>query len=399
MMKNIYNFSKAFVLLFFLTPITSVSLAADSGQLTFTEHIENNEVHDLGDLVSENAKTSPPMSVWGLIGHLLNPYNATDVSSYMSRLAVALILLLVVLTVYAVIISLIVAVEAALFAGILATAGAAVTVNFWAMTAGLGLLAMFHYAMAHVNIVSMGRSATVSEIVDQKGFYTEEPTAQDNSTNARDFIYPIQIEQIEKEFPTVSNVEQISFANTDEVKQFGNFPTAQNEEVVMPQLIQNNIEATELIDKIEESTTLEEVTELIEAAILEGSLKEAVTIINSLKIENPDLADEEVVEGEIKVAAQMEEIQENAITHKMTLMNPIEVSVYPNPTLGEITIKIDGVEEAAQIEVYSSVGQVVFSQTTSEKQVKLDLRNYDAGIYFIRINNGENSKTARIVKK
>jgi photosystem II stability/assembly factor-like uncharacterized protein len=65
--------------------------------------------------------------------------------------------------------------------------------------------------------------------------------------------------------------------------------------------------------------------------------------------------------------------------------------VYPNPTKGNLTIEFkDVLDQPAYIKVYKSAGNLVFSGKYQHvKSVHLDLSDFDAGVYFIKITNGD----------
>lgn len=69
----------------------------------------------------------------------------------------------------------------------------------------------------------------------------------------------------------------------------------------------------------------------------------------------------------------------------------LKVNLYPNPT--KKSINISGLNEKATIEIYNTIGSKVLEQIfTGETQLNID---FPAGMYFAKINSGEQS----IVKK
>lgn len=69
----------------------------------------------------------------------------------------------------------------------------------------------------------------------------------------------------------------------------------------------------------------------------------------------------------------------------------LEVKIYPNPAQKSITIS--GLNDKATIEIYNSLGAKIMSQKfIGNTQFNID---FPAGIYYAKINSGEQS----IVKK
>jgi hypothetical protein len=73
--------------------------------------------------------------------------------------------------------------------------------------------------------------------------------------------------------------------------------------------------------------------------------------------------------------------------------------IYPNPTKGIFTVSLAQLDDNASIIVYSVVGAVIINQQLNSKQTIINLEAYDKGIYFVKITNGNNIVTQRIVKQ
>ena len=68
------------------------------------------------------------------------------------------------------------------------------------------------------------------------------------------------------------------------------------------------------------------------------------------------------------------------------LRSGTNISVYPNPTGGTVTIESSTLEEGDRIEVYSSTGTLVKQYSAGSRQTKIDLANQPKGIYIIKVN-------------
>jgi hypothetical protein len=75
--------------------------------------------------------------------------------------------------------------------------------------------------------------------------------------------------------------------------------------------------------------------------------------------------------------------------------NYIKANIYPNPTYNNITIESDEVD---QVEVLDICGRVLF---TSEVRGTLivDMKEYEAGIYFVRLHNDGATSVQKVIKK
>lgn len=80
---------------------------------------------------------------------------------------------------------------------------------------------------------------------------------------------------------------------------------------------------------------------------------------------------------------------------QMSLQN---ISVYPNPTLGQINF--DGIDSTITVEIYNAVGQIVLRKVENTN-FSIDMSEYDAGVYSVRLLS-ENSNIVvvkRIIKE
>lgn len=62
-----------------------------------------------------------------------------------------------------------------------------------------------------------------------------------------------------------------------------------------------------------------------------------------------------------------------------------DISIYPNPAESYFTIELKNVDSIErELVVYNTSGKLVYSSTMN-KEVTLDVQNWTAGLYFIRI--------------
>jgi len=76
---------------------------------------------------------------------------------------------------------------------------------------------------------------------------------------------------------------------------------------------------------------------------------------------------------------------------------PIAI-VYPNPTDGLFTLEFD-TDGVYNLTLTDMSGKVLFYETVSGQSVQIDITNYFAGVYLLKINNGKGQTTKRIVKE
>ena len=71
-----------------------------------------------------------------------------------------------------------------------------------------------------------------------------------------------------------------------------------------------------------------------------------------------------------------------------------EVNIYPNPVSDYL--KIENLGESTDISIYRTTGQLVLTVSPAMGSTEIDMSNLSAGIYFVKMQNGNNSLTKKI---
>lgn len=82
-----------------------------------------------------------------------------------------------------------------------------------------------------------------------------------------------------------------------------------------------------------------------------------------------------------------------------SLSQELNVSIYPNPTVANATIHIEGATEGAvSIELFTLTGAQVGNFNTANGTFNLDLTNYENGTYIIRVTSNDQVKILKLIK-
>jgi uncharacterized delta-60 repeat protein len=73
-----------------------------------------------------------------------------------------------------------------------------------------------------------------------------------------------------------------------------------------------------------------------------------------------------------------------------------KLKIYPNPNNGNFTIQFDVISENNAVEIYSVLGQKVFEKSEIKTNT-IEISNLEKGLYFIKVNNQNNSKTKKVL--
>ena len=94
----------------------------------------------------------------------------------------------------------------------------------------------------------------------------------------------------------------------------------------------------------------------------------------------------------VRECANLGKIQVNSSLQK-------EIAIYPNPVSNQLTIKLPSVynENPTQVELYNSIGQLVLAKTYTETNIEFSVSSFPKGLYILKIQNGEEMKTEKII--
>ena len=81
------------------------------------------------------------------------------------------------------------------------------------------------------------------------------------------------------------------------------------------------------------------------------------------------------------------------------LLNP-EINIYPNPSTGKFYVEVgESFKINTKIEVFNLIGMKVFETLVRDSKTELDLSTMKQGIYYVRVDDGKNSFTQKVVKQ
>ncbi len=95
-------------------------------------------------------------------------------------------------------------------------------------------------------------------------------------------------------------------------------------------------------------------------------------------------------------------IREDAVSSTTEIISAAEFKIFPNPTGGHVTLqKSTGTNQSAQIRVFNSTGQLVYSseQQLSGGMTQLELENLSPGLYVVQMSTGDNTYSERLIIK
>jgi polyhydroxybutyrate depolymerase len=73
------------------------------------------------------------------------------------------------------------------------------------------------------------------------------------------------------------------------------------------------------------------------------------------------------------------------------------VTIYPNPTNGEVFIVTEHFNSSSMVNVFDAMGKLIVNQNLVSSTSKIDLSDYEKGIYFIQVTTAENTFTKKVI--
>jgi len=106
------------------------------------------------------------------------------------------------------------------------------------------------------------------------------------------------------------------------------------------------------------------------------------------------------IENPVKDAINTHQTGNEEVIYK-ELLGEQEISIFPNPTRGEITVEITNLQQTAQaiLEVFSLAGESVFSENMLQNKTVVDLSKLPPGVYILKILLDSKLSTWKIIKE
>tara|TARA_B100001939_G_C16577326_1_gene461187 strand:- start:289 stop:582 length:294 start_codon:yes stop_codon:yes gene_type:complete len=81
--------------------------------------------------------------------------------------------------------------------------------------------------------------------------------------------------------------------------------------------------------------------------------------------------------------------------------NFIQLDVYPNPAIDIVNIKLNTVNEDADLEIYNMLGKVVMKKSYdfNAESLSIDISEFATGVYILKVSSSESTSYKRFIKK
>lgn len=78
-------------------------------------------------------------------------------------------------------------------------------------------------------------------------------------------------------------------------------------------------------------------------------------------------------------------------------VNNNQLSIYPNPSSGQFTIKLNGNQNGYTVELYNLLGELVYQFVLSNSQGIIDLSTQPAGMYFVYVKSNAGVEVGKVL--
>ena len=104
---------------------------------------------------------------------------------------------------------------------------------------------------------------------------------------------------------------------------------------------------------------------------------------------------------QVQTICENGQISANSACAQPDAINNVESNlsfeVYPNPA--HETVNVSTTMDVQKVEIMNYLGQVIFSQNTTNNNFTLNVANYADGVYFIRLSGNDGIATQKLIKK
>lgn len=102
-------------------------------------------------------------------------------------------------------------------------------------------------------------------------------------------------------------------------------------------------------------------------------------------------------------STDLQSLDTTAIENTSALIEYFEnttITLFPNPTYGQLEIVMESENDAQKsiITIYDSNGKLVYQSEENSNHIKIDLSEQSKGMYFLKIQVGDNVRDWKIVK-
>jgi len=74
-----------------------------------------------------------------------------------------------------------------------------------------------------------------------------------------------------------------------------------------------------------------------------------------------------------------------------------KIDIYPNPNKGQFTLALSNTNSDNLVEIYDVMGKKIWSKAVLTNKELIDISNQPKGIYLVKVVNGHNLITQKIV--
>jgi hypothetical protein len=75
-------------------------------------------------------------------------------------------------------------------------------------------------------------------------------------------------------------------------------------------------------------------------------------------------------------------------------------SIFPNPTAGNVTIKMAGIANVSKVSVFNTLGQIVqiFKPAFENGEMTIDVSALHSGTYLLKLDSVSGTSTKKLIK-
>ena len=88
-----------------------------------------------------------------------------------------------------------------------------------------------------------------------------------------------------------------------------------------------------------------------------------------------------------------------ATAHEVNVNPNFTINLFPNTAGDQLNVWVEGVDKKTEIKVYNLMGKLVIQQESGNTLTQLNISKLSAGFYIVHVNDGNETRSAKFVKK
>ena len=103
--------------------------------------------------------------------------------------------------------------------------------------------------------------------------------------------------------------------------------------------------------------------------------------------------------GNANNASTCYSLKVQAVASDLIVKNNFAINLFPNPADNQLNVWVEGIETKAEIKIFDVMGKLILQQVATNTLTQMNIAKLSAGFYMVRVDDGQETRFAKFVKK